>query len=222
MAVITLSREAGSGGDVIAQAVASALGYALIDKHFFERVLGQYGFIEFDRAYDSMPTFWDKVNAQKEERRVQMARLLNEAMLAVTCTGNAVILGRSGYIALRGYADVLSVRVQAPQAARVKRIAAHDGIELEEALDRLQEADRIRAAFIEEFYGENWQDTRLFDLLINTGKIHPELAAAWIATAARRLETADLHDQLVTADIEVDGVMQSAIQSELARLPAAI
>ena len=43
MTVITISREYGSGGDQLAEKVAQALGYHLVDKAFVSAVLYQYG-----------------------------------------------------------------------------------------------------------------------------------------------------------------------------------
>ena len=54
MAVITVSREFGSGGDVIARNAAEALGYNFVDKEFIGKVLNQYGLVEFDKEYDAL------------------------------------------------------------------------------------------------------------------------------------------------------------------------
>ena len=47
MSVITISREFGSGGDLLAQSVARTLGYHLVDKAFVGAVLCEYGVAEF-------------------------------------------------------------------------------------------------------------------------------------------------------------------------------
>ena len=55
MTVITISREFGSGGDVLAEKVAHSLGYHLVDKAFVSAVLRQYGVAEFDVEYENRP-----------------------------------------------------------------------------------------------------------------------------------------------------------------------
>ena len=200
MAVVTISREIGSGGDKLARLVAERLGYSFVDKRFIEHLLGQYGFVEFEQEYASIPTFWQKFDAQKETRRDEMVKLLNRAILAIAQRGDVVILGRSGYIVLGDYADVLHVRVQAPEALRSRRIAAHDSVTLDEAVAKVRQVDKVRQAFVAEFYGREWQDAHVFDLLINTGKVTPELAASWVVAAAQALDDAE-----ISAGLAVEG-----------------
>jgi cytidylate kinase len=217
MAVITMSRAAGSGGDEVARMVAEKLGYAFVDKHFIERVLGQYGFIEFDQAYDSLPTFWDKFDAQKEKRRVEMTRLLNQAIRALAKRGNVVILGRSGYIVLDGLADVLKVRVQAPRGVRVGRLAAQRGLSTEQAVAEVDQTDKVRSNFVRKYYETDWQDADRFDLVINSGKIAPDLATNWIVAAANGLSEAEQGGLPAVKFLNVDLVMVSAVNDELAK-----
>ncbi len=216
MAVITVSREIGSGGDEAAREAAQQLGYAFVDKQFIEQVLGQYGFIEFDQAYDSLPGFWEKFDAQKEQRRTDMTKLLNQAILALAQRDNVVILGRSGYVVLHGLADVLNVRMVAPEALRVARVAQQRELSQAEAAAKVAQVDRVRASFVEEFYRDEPQDAPAFDLLLNTGKIPIELAAEWIVAAARTLDVADLSGESTVATVKVDRVMVSAVAQEMA------
>ncbi len=216
MAVITVSREIGSGGDEAAREVAQQLGYAFVDKHFIEQVLDQYGFIEFDQAYDSLPSFWEKFDAQKEQRRIDMIKLLNQAILALAQRDNVVILGRSGYVVLHGLADVLNVRMVAPEALRVARVAQQRGLSQAQAAAKVAQLDRVRASFLEEFYRGERQDAPAFDLLLNTSKIPIELAVEWIAAAARALDAADLSGESTVATVKVDSVMASAVAQEMA------
>ena len=51
MSVITISREFGSEGDRIAQKVAQTLDYHFVDQKFIGTILGQYGYVEFDKEY---------------------------------------------------------------------------------------------------------------------------------------------------------------------------
>src|SRR5512141_392121 len=110
MAVITISRESGSGGGRIAQLVAASLGYHLVDDRIMRNLLEQYGMVDFDEVYNAAPG----LQARFVERRQEVTEMLNRILMAVAHHGNAVILGRGGFAALREVADVLNVRVQAP------------------------------------------------------------------------------------------------------------
>lgn len=215
MTVITVSREFGSGGDIVAQQVAQTLGYHFVGKEFIGNVLSQYGVIEFDNEYDTLPTFWENFNAQKGDRREMMVHMLNRVIRALAHQGEVVILGRSGFAILSGFVDVLNVRIQAPFKLRVRRVMLKNKITAFQAEDIVSQADQVRAAFIKSFYGLHWNQVNAFDLLIDTGKIPPTLATEWIIAAAQSLPASETDDQPVVSSIQVDPVMANAIADEL-------
>ena len=133
MTVITISREFGSEGVVIAQQVAQTLGYHFVDQNFVGTILGQYGYVEFDEEYANLPTFWERFDAQREKHREVMIDMPNRVIRAVAHHGNVVILGRSGFEVLGRFADVLHVRLQAPFSVRMKRIMDEHQASLEKA-----------------------------------------------------------------------------------------
>jgi len=218
MSVITISRELGSEGDAIARQVAQNLGYRFVDNAFIGNVLSQYGLVEFDKEYDYLPTFWEKFNAQKEERRDLMVDMLNRVIRTVAQNGKMIILGRSGFAILSGFADVLNVRIQAPLPVRIKRVMLRNNITAFQAEDTIREGDQVRAAFIKSFYGLQWDTARAFDLIINTGKISPDLAVNWIISFADQYQEKSVPSSPSIADGQVDPILASAISSELAKI----
>jgi cytidylate kinase len=215
MSAITISREFGSEGDVIAQKVAQILGYHFVDQKFIGVVLGQYGYVEFDKEYKTLPTFWARFDAQREKQRDVMAGMLNRVIQAVAHHGNVVILGRSGFEVLGGYADVLHVRLQAPSSIRVGRVMAEQKISYDEAEAVVKKTDKVRRAFVEEFYGAPWGAVQAFDLVINTGKIFPDLAVTWVIDAANTFVNNMEIGKPTTASIEVDHVLADAVSEVL-------
>ncbi|HSN77315.1 MAG TPA: cytidylate kinase-like family protein [Anaerolineae bacterium] len=215
MAVITISREYGSNGDLIAAKTAQVLGYHLVGKELIGALLSEYGLVEFDKEYERLPGFWERFNAQREQRRQQIVQMLNQIVPALAQHGNVVIVGRSGFAMLQGYGDVLNVRVQAPLAIRVASVMAEQGIEAEQAEASIVDADKGRAAFIESFYGVRWNDATAFDLVINANRIAPELAAHWIAQAVQALTERGAGHGLTCASIEVDPILAKAVRAAL-------
>src|SRR5512147_2917539 len=124
MAVITISREIGSAGEYIAQKVAQELGYHFADKDIIEKVLNQYGFVQFQQEYESGPGFWSRFDTL----RTRMIEFSNRVVEALARHGNVVILGRGSFVVLSGFADVLNIRLQAPLPLRVSRVMAQQGI----------------------------------------------------------------------------------------------
>lgn len=213
MAVITISREFGSDGDRIAQRAAQELGYHLVGKELIGALLSEYGLVEFDKEFERLPGFWERFNAQREQRRQQIVQMLNQIVPALARHGNVVIVGRSGFAMLQGYADVFSLRVQAPLAVRVAHVAAEQGLSAAEAEAAITAGDKGRAAFIEAFYGVRWDDATAFDLVLNTGKVAPEMAVNWIVQTVRALNTTTGP----TCDtIHVDPILAKAVSAALA------
>jgi cytidylate kinase len=99
----------------------------------------------------------------------------------------------------------------------VQRVAQQQNIPAEEAEAVVAQGDKVRAAFVKDFYGASWEATSTFDLLINRGKISPDLAVEWLVQAARALEREEERIRPTTASIEVDGNLAAAIAEELER-----
>ncbi len=211
MAVITISREFGSRGDEVAEQVANALGYHLVGKEMIARVLSQYGLVEFEHEYESAPGFWEMFIAQRGQRREQIVNMLNRVVRAVAQHGNVVIVGRSGYAILQGLADVLHVRIQAPLAVRVERVMAQQRLSYEQAEALVRERDRVRIAFVEEFYKTPWDAAHAFDLVVDTGKIPPATAVGWIVEAVKALDWSLPAGRPTARQLEVDPVLAAAI-----------
>ncbi|MFC1996609.1 AAA family ATPase [Chloroflexota bacterium] len=221
MTVITISRELGSEGDSIANLVSKTLNYRFIDKVFVGNVLSQYGLVEFDTEYDTLPSFWEKFNAQKEERREMMVDLLNQVIRAVAQQGDVIILGRSGFAILNNYFDVLNLRIQAPFNLRMKRIMVRKNITAFEAEKLVRKGDKLRSSFIKSFYGVNWDISSPFDLIIDTGKVPPDIGAKCIVVIVKALKERDILGETSTSDIQVDPILKIAVSSELAKLDGA-
>lgn len=215
MSVITISREFGSEGDDIAKGVAQTLGYHFVDKEFIGALLSQYGLVEFDREYEALPGFWEKFNAQRGARRDVMVNMLDQVVRAVAQHGDVVILGRSGFAILGNFSGVLHVRLQAPFSARVARVMAQQKITAEQAEAVVKGRDKVRTAFVEDFYRVPWGAIHAFDLVVNTAKISPDLATTWVIDAAKAFVTGPVGDKPITGSIEVDPVLAVAVSDEL-------
>ncbi len=214
MAVITISREYGSGGSDIALQVAKSLGYEFVDKNATDGVFRQYGLTKFDDLYSSAPNIFDLLNADN----LLLISMANEILEAVAQRGNVVILGRAGFAVLGSYADVLSVRIQAPFSDRVQRVMAQQGLaDLEAAMEQVKEDDEVHRKYVGRFYNKEWDEASNFDLVIDTGSVSSEMAVSQIVEAVRALEQKALGaDAVTTASIEVDPVLADAVTKVLA------
>lgn len=217
MAVITISREAGSGGNYIAEKTAEALGYHCADRETAIAVMEEYGFSRFEDEFDAKSSFrLEQVRSGRQRPELRpMVDLLPQISLALARHGNVVILGRGSFSVLGGLADVLNVRVQAPFSQRVKWFMEQEGLTQGEAETLVRDRDEVRASFVQSWYGARLDDARLFDLVIDTGKVPLDRAVAWLVEMARVLETQKGGPGRTTQSLEVDPALLATVASQL-------
>jgi cytidylate kinase len=104
--------------------------------------------------------------------------------------GDAVIVGRGGQMILRRRPGVLHVQVVGKFEVRVVNICAREGVKWREAAHRLRQADEERAAYMRRFYGVDWLDPGLYDIVLNTDQIPDEAAVNMIVLAAQAVDAA--------------------------------
>jgi cytidylate kinase len=212
MPVLTISREYGSEGRHIAEQAAQALGYHFVDKRTIEDVLLQYGFVEFLKDYDSTPGFLERL----DPRRIELVNMLNRVIRALAQHDDVVILGRGSFALLGGLADVLNVRVKAPLPLRVQRqMAKQDFADLKQAEAAVKENDRIRTAFIESFYNVRWDSSEAFDVVVDTGRIDPDMAATWLVEAINALKASPAAEERTARALDVDSILANTIADTL-------
>ncbi|MDA8425796.1 MAG: cytidylate kinase-like family protein [Treponema sp.] len=211
MAVITFSREFGSGGGKMAEGVARELGYHFVDKHSIGKIMASYGLVTFSEEYESTLGFW----ATFDGRIKEMFGMLDRVTRSIARHGNAVILGRGSFAVLCGFSDVLNVRIKAPFDARVGRTMAENSVtDRSKAELMVREGDRIRSSFVQSMYGLRWDASSSFDIVVDLGKIAGEAASAFIIGAAKRLEK-NVPAGSAARDIEPDVTLDQAVVEEL-------
>src|SRR6056297_2729173 len=94
MAIITISREMGSGGIPIAHKAAEKLGYTLIDGEMILKVAESYGLSPeaLEKADEKPPAFVEKQDHEVEADLHQIELIILEYALK----GNVIIYGRGG------------------------------------------------------------------------------------------------------------------------------
>jgi cytidylate kinase len=102
------------------------------------------------------------------EEYVRMVGLVIQNMAK---EGNVLIAGRGSQMLLRDNPEALHVQVVAPLSWRVQKLMCLEGLNQREATQRILASDGARAEYLRRYYGVNWLDPQLYDLVINTGQI---------------------------------------------------
>lgn len=213
MSVITVFRRAGCGGRYIAESLAQSLGYHFSDYQTAGSVLREYGLVQFPEIYGSAPDFWDHFSRRSSERN-EINSMLRLVTLAQARHGNVVMLGRGCFAPLQGLSDVLNVHLKAPLSVRIKRVMNELQMTYDEAAEFVEEKDALVDDFARTSYGLSPDDATLFDLVIDTGKVHPESAVRWLIEAASALKSGS-DEGITTAAIPVDSVLAEIVSREL-------
>ncbi len=115
----------------------------------------------------------------------QCIALVRHTILSAHEQGHIVIVGRGGQAILQDKPHTLHVRIIAPQEARIRRMQAGGMSGISEIKTLLAQRDRATAEYLRRFYGIDWEDPDLYDLVINTGRLPLEAATQAIVAAVR-------------------------------------
>ena len=190
MAIITISREMGSGGIPIAHRAAEKLGYLLIDGEAIARVAPEYGLSpdSLEKADEKPPPFVEKLDAQVEVDLFQIELIVLEYALK----GNVIIYGRGGQDLLKGIESVLRVRIIAPFEDRIERWAEREWLDPDLARVLVRKSDQQRAGFIKYYFDRDWSDPLGYDLILNTQHLSEETAVKLICDGVKDKNLAEL------------------------------
>lgn len=183
MPVITLSRQMGSQGDQVAQAVAQTLGLRLVDRELINQAARAAGAPEIAlAAIDELGLLGIKPSAAALGLYHQK---VTEVIIELAEVGDVLLAGRGGQALLAGRPGVLHVRVIAPRAQRIATVQARCGTPAEAAAARVDASDKARAAYLRRYHGLNVDDPALYDLLINMAHLSVAVATELVCQAAR-------------------------------------
>jgi cytidylate kinase len=179
MSVITISRQLGSLGTEIAQAVAKKLNYEYMDKDKISESLADYGLPspEVEKLDEKKPPFWDSLSIQRRK----YLHLIQALIYDFASKDNVVIIGRGGQVLLKDLPGVLHVRIIAPFDVRIQRIMKEGGGGEKQAAEILRRSDRNSAGFIRSYFDVDWDDQTFYDLIINTRKLSVDAGTRMIA-----------------------------------------
>jgi cytidylate kinase len=188
---VAISRLPGAGGEEVGQRVADKLDYGLFGREIVEQIVRERGveetlFGELDEHIRNGVRRWVS-DAFRTGAITESDYIRHVARIVTTLgqRGSAVIVGR-GAVYILPPERALRVRVIAPTPLRVERLAQLRGISHTEASHRLQEEDASRHEFVWHHFGVHPDDPMLYDLVVNTGTLGHDAAAAAIVDALRR------------------------------------
>lgn len=186
--VITLSRQPGSGGKFVARSAAETLGLDLFHQELINAMAENADtsarvIRTLDERGVSMLEDW--VSAAISDRHLwpdEVSRMLMQVIGTIGRHGKAVIVGRGANFVLPAE-NRFRVRIIAPLEKRVDCVAEAHGLPKKEAKQRVLRTESDRRAFVRKYFHSDIGDPANYDMVLNTGSLSVESAAAAICSA---------------------------------------
>ena len=183
--IITVSSLYGGGGPEVAERVASALGWNLLDHELLKKIAKRANVDEevaarYDQHVDPwfnrlVKALWSggfergaaasSVGVMDCEGMLEFTR---HAMHEAADLGNCVIMGRGGQCILRERTDAFHIFLYAPLEYRARRLQKTERGDLAHAEALADRVDKERVGYIRRYFGENWFEPALYNLMLDS------------------------------------------------------
>jgi len=185
---ITISRQLGSGGAYIGQQLAKQLDIFYADREIIDRVARQYAILEEDVASndEKIISFWQsflqfntistdmnvppKLQAPTDKELFQAEA---EIIEHIVHERSAVIIGRCGSYILRDTPNNIKIFLYGDIPFRIKRVQSLYQVSEDAAESMIEQSDKDRARYCRIVTNKewDWNDSRNYDLAVDTSKL---------------------------------------------------
>jgi len=190
--IISISRERGSGGKVVAQLVVQKLGksWRLYHKEIIEEIakeacLERQLINEVDeKRYRLIDRMIANAIGKKSLTLNSYYKHLLKILSTIGNRGYSVIIGRGVNFLLP---SALKVRIICQMEQRIQWMMEYEKMTKAQAIQNIEESDKNRDKFTKTLFGHNIRKAHHYDLTIRTGKdLGIEEAAKLIVAVARK------------------------------------
>jgi len=213
MAIITISREMGTGAYNIAKDVAKKLKYTLVDGIKLAEVAANYGLTQdiLERVDEKPPVY---ITAE-DRLHAAYLNMIELMLLDFAKAGNVILYGRGCQDLLNGIGNVLRLRIIAPFDERVENLAEREWIDPDLAHEFIRKSDHQRAGFIHFYFDRNWSDPLGYDLVLNTSMLSAATIVDCIVSATKDQKLKEAEEG--AAKLLDDVILAKKIETELLR-----
>ncbi|MDR1066918.1 MAG: cytidylate kinase-like family protein [Clostridiales bacterium] len=159
--IVSISREYGSGGRIIGEQVAKALGAAFYDRELISLAAKESGFSEefIAEEQESRPSFFNVVGIVPPQEQIFIAqsKIIKELAEKESC----VIIGRCADYVLRDNPNLISVFIHAPIESRIKAYGGNTE-------DFVRKLDKMRAHYYSYFTQRKWGNSHNYNICVDS------------------------------------------------------
>lgn len=174
--IITVGREFGSGGHVIAEELAKRFQIPLYDENLLSNIAEAKHLDSAElKKYDEKPKnklFYRTVSGYSNAPQDNVANMQFNYLRKMAEEGKSfVIVGRCAETKLRDFPCMISIFVLGDKDAKTKRIVEKYELSEHDAQQLMQKEDRKRKSYHNYYCDGKWGDSRNYDFSINSSKL---------------------------------------------------
>jgi len=192
---LTVTRDRGSLADEIVRELAGRLGWHVFDKEIVNHIA------EHSHVRENLVRELDeRSQGLIQDAILRMLRMpeypsfgteeyhaaLLKTLAYISTLGNAILVGRGANFALRAEKEGLNVRITGSLEIRALRLAEKWKLTPDAARERTRSDDEERRKFIRQYFKQDIDDVRFYDLMVNTDRLSVKEVVSSIMPILRR------------------------------------
>jgi cytidylate kinase len=203
--IITVSRQYGAGGSRVAEGVANALGWRLIDNELVDQVAERLGLTpqQVAEREERAPGFLDRLirmlvsaapeilkapsDTMPDLEEAKQVKVTEAVVEDLARAGKVVMVGRAASAVLSSDRDALHVKIVAPKPQRIVEVMRRLDLNPSDAESEVTRSDENRKRYHRQHYDRDWNDATHYHLVLNTGALGTDGATSVIVSRARAM-----------------------------------
>ena len=197
--VITIGRQYGAGGRIIARQLSEMFSCKYLDKEILDLAAAESGvapelFHENDEKKSFLKSLFHMHAPMVSDNNFypnnisdeSLFQFQSEAIRKAAAEGNCVFIGRCADYILRDMKEATSIFITADINERVKNVAMRLGVDEETARKIINRKESLRASYYNYYTGKRWGAAESYDMSVNSSILGIEATAIYIAELIKR------------------------------------
>ncbi|NLL39716.1 MAG: cytidylate kinase-like family protein [Clostridiales bacterium] len=184
--ILCISRQFGSNGRIVGEALAEEMGITCYDKKLLEKIASEHNLSEeyvmqadekpvrmFSRGFPMgfrNPYKLDYIESLYYTFNDNFFSIQAQTIKNIASEGSCIIIGRVADFILRDDPDMLSIFVHADLKYRIKTVMEREGVDKGKAEQMIKKKDKNRQNYYNFYSDKKWGECVTYDFSVSTSK----------------------------------------------------
>ncbi len=183
--IITIGREPGSGGKLIAEELSKLTGFPIYDKElineaskesgvskeFFEKMDEKVSHSTVGGLFGLRNSLMDQVFSSNYLSNESLFKIQSDVIRKIAEEKPVIFVGRCADYVLKEKDNIFNVFISAPKEDRIKRMAERGNLSEQKAKELVEKMDKRRKSYYNYYSNKCWGQANSYHLSINSSKI---------------------------------------------------